>query len=278
MPTSAHTLNLEETKRAAEVIKNLVAKGTQVVGLCEVDETSVMHVLRELSNDDLQYKVYDETTSNGRSRWDLALLYDKRFITRIGRRKIITARSGRSIGRAAIRYPLFLHEYSDPIYLYIAHWPSHLSEELSNTRRECGRALWGDIQELFESDTATHIMVMGDLNDEPFSTSVSEVMRSTRDPEMAKKIPILYNPFWGHLSGNFSDRDSAFGTVTYRGSETRWKTFDQILVSPSFLHGHTLQLREAIRYDEEYRIARQSGGKFDHIPIGISLNKDNQNE
>lgn len=73
---------------------------------------------------------------------------------------------------------------------------------------------------------------MGDLNDDPFNSSVAEVLGAKKDKEDVKEIGDLYNPWWSIL-------DKGIGTLAYRG---QWNLFDQIIVSKYLLGDRSKQL------------------------------------
>lgn len=266
-------LDLEEIERVTEVISSLIKRGVHVIGLCEVYENHMKIINTKLRARGLAWKVRvcDEEESAGKSRWDLAIMYSDAAVKSLGRRTMIRSRSGQQIGKAAVRYPLHLNYDNTTIHLYLAHWPSHNPEENEHKRKECSREAWDNIRSHISSEPESLVVLMGDLNDEPFSQTLSALLRATRDPKQARLRGIMYNPFWGHMSSERIDESAAYGTVLYNGDLTRWKTFDHIMLSPGFLRAEGLHLERAIRYEEEYRVAVGQGAGFDHLPIGVLI-------
>lgn len=93
--------------------------------------------------------------------------------------------------------------------------------------------------------TYPNVVVMGDFNDEPFSTSITDYMNATYDINFVRdirdlgRVP-LYNASWEKL---MSEKP---GTNYYEGSFTsRWTMLDQMVVSPSLV---SLEKKEGLRY------------------------------
>lgn len=86
-----------------------------------------------------------------------------------------------------------------------------------------------------------NVVLLGDFNDEPFDEGVERYIRASRDHELVReRTSLFYNPFWRHLSAGQDGPvgDAAFGTYFHRNAEfSRWRTFDQMIVSSSLLTG-----------------------------------------
>ncbi len=80
-----------------------------------------------------------------------------------------------------------------------------------------------------------HVVLMGDFNDEPFSSSLMDYLFATYDVGFVRAQKdlsrvTLYNASWEKL---FSERP---GTNYFEGSPTsRWSMLDQMMLSPSLL-------------------------------------------
>jgi len=90
-----------------------------------------------------------------------------------------------------------------------------------------------------------NVVVMGDFNDEPFSTSITDYLNATYDINFVRdlrdvyRVP-LYNPSWEKLS---SEKP---GTNYYEGSMTsRWTMLDQMMTSPGLVD---LEKKEGLRF------------------------------
>jgi exonuclease III len=173
------------------------------------------------------------------------------------------------------------------IHLVIAHWPSRLHDAQQNVKRNrLGEAVRGMFRSLVarSSPEAPYLVIMGDFNDEPFDRSIAEQINSTRDRELARRKPreFLYNASWRHLGeatphpGDPSSPSGA-GTYFYRrgGPFTRWYTFDQVLVSASFLTAPGWQLDESLtgpfRLPQLVSSIMNPSVPSDHLPVVATL-------
>ena len=252
---------------AAAIIAEVAEQGINLFALCEVDEDIVL-LIRTLVPRfaGYEYALFDETTDS--KSWNLGFFYDP-SVLHIERSKKIEAQLGNLTARAALHLNVTFVGDGHSIDIYLVHWPSHISG--NNLRSECARELNRHVHEI--GIHARGVIMFGDFNDDPFSDSMSTLLRSTRDPGCAWDRQILFNASWSFLSGDFLDRTNAFGTAFYaNGTYSRWNTFDQLVVSPNLLGTEQgLSLARVMRFDAAYRThnpkhqARRAS--FDHLPI-----------
>lgn len=114
------------------------------------------------------------------------------------------------------------------VAIIVNHWPSRRGgEKESSWLREAAASLSKEIADsLYAVDPKMGVIIMGDLNDDPFNKSVSQTLGAVRD---IKKIsrPGYFNPFWEKL-------DRGIGSYIYRGG---WNLFDQIIVNSNLVDG-----------------------------------------
>ncbi|HMR84936.1 MAG TPA: endonuclease/exonuclease/phosphatase [Niabella sp.] len=110
------------------------------------------------------------------------------------------------------------------IHVFVNHWPSRSGGEKRSepARMAAANTVRKFIDSLLIIDPASKIIVMGDLNDDPVSNSVTKGLKATSDA----KADDLYNPWVGMYK-------SGQGTLAYQDA---WSLFDQILFSSSFLN------------------------------------------
>lgn len=250
---------------AAEMIRGLVQGGASMLGLCEVDEASISLLRRHFP---VSFEVRPYVHALERSRWDLALAYDKEVWGLRGRTIPITVGYQRHTYRAGC-CTKFLHiSTGTNVAVYLAHWRSRLHDG-GLARERCGEQLRQRI-----GREKSHVLVMGDFNDEPFDKAL-ENLNATRDMHLARERPgMLFNPFWRHL-GHEDRHDPACGTYYHRnGDTTRWRTFDQILVSPEFLGEYGL-LYDRTRIIGALEAPTNSNpgnrSRTEHFPVAIDL-------
>ena len=168
------------------------------------------------------------------------------------------------------------------IAIIVNHWPSRRNgENESSWLREAAARLNLQIaQELNEKYPGIGIVTMGDLNDDPYNKSVSEVLGAVKDIKKTQPGG-FYNPFWEKY-------DKGFGSYIYRGS---WDLFDQIIVNSNIVDGtcglkfYAAEVlnREFLRQQDGqykgYPLRTYSGGVWtngysDHFPTEIFLVKE----
>lgn len=114
----------------------------------------------------------------------------------------------------------------DTVAVIVNHWPSRLGgQERSSKHREAAAALCKQIADsLWQVNPNIGVIIMGDLNDDPFDKSCAKVLGARRSPDDVRPHG-FFNPWWDTL-------ENGAGTLTYRGN---WNLFDQIIVSGNLL-------------------------------------------
>jgi Endonuclease/Exonuclease/phosphatase family len=236
-----------------------------MLGLCEVDEASVDRLRRHFP---ATFGVKPHVQAQGLTRWDLALAYNQEVWALSGRSTPITVSYQRQTYRAGYRTK-FRHVSTDTeVAVYLAHWRSRLNDGRL-ARERCAEQLRQRIVR-----EKVHVLLMGDFNDEPFDKAL-ENLNATRDMHLARERPgMLFNPFWRHL-GHEDRQDPTCGTYYHRnGDTTRWRTFDQILMSAGFLGNHGL-IYDRTRVVRTLENPGSSNSRIrtyaDHLPVAIDL-------
>jgi hypothetical protein len=225
---------------------------------------------------DLKKHGYRERVLNdpaGRSRWDLAILFDRRQVE-VKRKRTITAPHDNRTLRAGYGIQIAVPDQKLVFELFLAHWPSRRMGGEDESRQCCARALWNAIEKLLRGKE--RVVVLGDFNDEPHDVAVSKTLRASRDPETVVLYPAhrLYNPSWWLASPTLGGAWADFGTMHYQksGGGTRWHTPDQALTCHQWLDREgrwapeIRALRPSITATSHQRI-------FDHVAIELTLTR-----
>jgi len=228
-----------------------------------------------------------QDTSADQHPYDLALLYDSTQLTPISFKWL-----GASLVRRRIRPGLvvaFETQDAGPLVVAIAHWPSNMgdTEQAEALRSKAAEALRDQLADATFGDKP--VIVMGDLNLEPFATPLHAAFPTSRYRDIVvrhlardRSDSLFYNPSWRWLGERYpwaAGEGPPSMAGTYRGRDSTpssWRTFDQILVSPSLLRGTGWTLSErslgvwddALVYDA---IKSRPREPFDHLPILGSL-------
>ena len=247
------------------------------MALGEVTTEDIQDLMESANLQDFDF--FDGTFKEGRLRFDTALLYRKRMFQILDAKSIITHKGPRSM-KVANRIDFLVSETERPFHVFVAHWPSRLHcPKNGSDRNLLGIRLKDSVEELFESnDGPVHTIILGDFNDEPFDASLSEYLLATRDRKLVRKDSrFLYNPFWRllgeavpHVPG--VERRSYSGSYFHKsGTDTQWRTFDQIIFSSAFLGPSDWQLNEKftkiLQFHPFDQLVCKSNEIFDHFPV-----------
>lgn len=146
----------------------------------------------------------------------------------------------------------------DDLTVIVCHWPSRGAEGMFRD--------WGgkQVRHLTDSISAAnpnmHIVVMGDMNDDPDNTSMAKYLGAKRKEKEVEQGD-FYNPWWDIL------RDKGQGTLSYQGG---WNLFDQIVFSKNMIDGRKdkdykqLTLHSYQIFRRDYLI--QQSGKYKGSP------------
>lgn len=168
------------------------------------------------------------------------------------------------------------------VAVIVNHWPSRRGgEKESSPNREAAAALSRKLaEELTASDPTIGVIILGDLNDDPFNKSCSEVLGAVRD---VKKVQPggFYNPFWRKL-------DEGIGSYVYGNG---WNLFDQIILNSNLVDGKAgVKYEDAMVHNDQFRLQQEgqykgtplrtfgggvwTDGYSDHLPTQVFLTRE----
>lgn len=166
----------------------------------------------------------------------------------------------------------------EKIHVIVNHWPSRSGgEKISRPSRNAAADLCRSIcDSLSKSDPSAKILIMGDLNDDPFNDSVKKHIK-TKAEKSEMSDTFFYNPWENILKkGN--------GTLAYGDT---WNLFDQILLSNPLMNANTQGykyltckiFKEKFMIQKEgrfkgYPLRSFDGGYSDHFPVYVYLVKE----
>lgn len=287
-PLGQRRSNQSELQVAAETIRYLLVDlEVDCLALGEVTPEDVREIMKisELPN----YTFFDGTQRSGRVRFDTGLLYHTGRLGLVDTESIRSIRGTRSL-KVSHRHDLVVLDGDYLIHVFVCHWPSRLwCEENSADRHVLGLRLREAIASLkANGGVPSQSVVLGDFNDEPHDKSLAEQLLASRDRRLVRKrSDYLYNPFWRTMGEHLPHvperpNNSYAGTCYYgKGVDTKWRTFDQIIFSGSFLGDGTWQLNEEytrVVYLEGYdkRVTKPTE-VFDHFPVISAIQRVEKN-
>ena len=115
----------------------------------------------------------------------------------------------------------------DKLHISVNHWPSRYGgEESSRATRDTAAMLCKQVcDSIYLREPRAKIIVMGDLNDDPFNHSCAVVMGAKKTREEVGEQG-FFNTMWQKL-------DRGIGSLAYQGS---WNLFDQIFISEPLMN------------------------------------------
>jgi hypothetical protein len=257
-----------------------------LIGVSEVENRRVLEDLlnqEPLVNKDYGIVHFDSPDRRG---IDVALLYQKGvFIpTNYKSYELIIFDDEDRSKRIYTRDQLLVSGMLDgeKISVIVNHWPSRSGgEERSRPKRIKAAELNKHIiDSLFNEDPYAKIITMGDLNDDPISPSVKEVLNAKSERETLKPME-LYNPMEDMYK-------KGMGTLAYRDA---WNLFDQIILSSELTKKdyNSYRFYKAGIFNKNYLATPRgqykgypfrsfangyTGGYSDHFPVYVYLIKE----
>lgn len=147
---------------------------------------------------------------------------------------------------------------NDDLTVIVCHWPSRGAED--KFRNWGGKQVRSLADSISAANPRMHIVVMGDMNDDPDNSSMSQYLGAKRKEKDVKEGD-FFNPWWEILRGKGQ------GTLAYQGG---WNLFDQIVFSKNMIDGRQNKDYKQLTL-HSYQIFRrdylmQQSGKFKGSP------------
>lgn len=267
----------------SQMTSKLTPMGPAVIGVSEIENRSVLDDL--VASESLKpwgLKVIHHDSPDRRGV-DVGLLYNPRFFRPINVTNHTLVVPELPDFRTRDQMCVVGLLGGERIAFIVNHWPSRRGgSEQSSWLREAAARLSRHIADSLQAiDPNIGVVVMGDLNDDPYNRSVSETLGALKKQTDVQPGG-FYNPFWSML-------DQGIGSYCYRGS---WDLFDQIIVSYNLLKAGPSKLtflrsevfnREFLRQPEgqykgyphrTFAGGAWLGGYSDHFPTMIFLVKE----
>lgn len=259
--------------------------GASVIGVSEVENDRVMADLVGQEPLRARNMSYVHIEGPDRRGVDCALLYNPKFFTPLKsflQPYVPEAKDSAYHTRGFLTVQGKLA--GDDITFIVCHWPSRFAT--SYYRERAGWQVRQLKDSLLKANPQMKVVVMGDMNDDPFDKSMAEALGAKRDINKVKEGD-MYNPWWNILV------KSGRGTLTYQGG---WNLFDQIVFTPNMLNPKgskdyaTLKLYKSEIFQRDYLMQTEGrykgstkrttaggvwlNGYSDHLPVVTYLLKE----
>ncbi|TLP77324.1 endonuclease [Maribacter sp. ACAM166] len=260
--------------KLAKTIAKIGEEGHQyppvLIGVAEAENKSVLRDLLDTQPmDDLDYDFihFDSPDERG---IDTGLIFRKKFFKVLHAEPLALMVNNPGGIRDTTRDILYVKGElnKEVVHIFVNHWPSRRDGDIETEYKRivAAKQIIEKVQEIKLSEVDPNILVMGDFNDDPSSTSVELL---SQDAGLYNSMKSLHIP-------------NSKGTSIYN---MKWNLFDQILISNSFFNyvKNTHSFDSAAIYDHKslkekegkyrgtpYRTFvshRYMGGYSDHFPV-----------
>ena len=236
LPTGPKNYNgkiyLNKVQHLATVLSqigtDITPDGPAIIGVAEVENDTVLNdLVHQPLLQSRNYKIihYDSRDLRG---VDVGLLYNPKYFKVIDSRKLFVKLPAGSKTSFFTRDVLWVKGVldGDTVHVFVNHWPSRLGgEERSMPARFAAAQVDKTmIDSITHFDPDSKIIVMGDLNDDPVSPSVTQVLKAKGNVDDVHKGE-LYNPWVAMYK-------KGIGTLAYQDA---WGLFDQIMINYNWL-------------------------------------------
>ena len=256
--------------------------GVAMIGVSEIENRGVLQDL--VKQPDLVKRGYEIVHYDGPDRRgvDVALLYNPKLFI-VTNSKSYRLHTADTTFRTRDQLMVSGYLQGEKVHVIVNHWPSRNGgEERSRPKRNAAAGLTRSISDsLLRVDPKAKIIIMGDLNDDPFNESCATVLGAKKEIKDVKEGD-LYNTLWKTL-------DMGVGSLAYND---QWNLFDQIIISSELAYADRSKLKfwKAEVFNRSFLIQQEgrykgspwrthAGGAWingygDHFPTLIYLVKE----
>ncbi|MCB0638831.1 MAG: endonuclease/exonuclease/phosphatase family protein [Lewinella sp.] len=273
------------TRVVAQMGTDLTPDGISILGVSEIENRSVLEDFvahPRIADRNYQIVHYDSPDRRG---VDVGLIYNPKYFTVTESRAVpLMIYETDSETRIYTRDVLLVGgDYDgDPLYIMVNHWPSRRGGEAASAYlRNAGALLCKNLADsIQQANPAAKIIIMGDLNDDPTSPSVAEVLQAKRKPNQVRPGG-FFNPMWEYYR-------QGLGTLAYRDA---WNLFDQLIINRKLIDPRQegYHYYQSYIFNPSYLVQKTGhfrgyplrtysgdtylGGFSDHFPVYMALIK-----
>ena len=202
--------------------------GLALMGCAEIENDTVLTDLVHMPKlNGRNYKIVHFNSPDIRGI-DVALLYNPKYFTP-GKSESLFVQLVLPDGALHYTRDILLVEgklLGEPVYIFVNHWPSRRGGEEASApaRAIAAQVARHKIDSITKLNPDAKIILMGDLNDDPVSPSVANVIGAKGDKDEVQRGR-MYNPWMAYYK-------EGIGTLAYNDA---WNLFDQIIISSGWL-------------------------------------------
>jgi hypothetical protein len=261
---------------------DIASDGPALLGVAEIENDTVLYDLaRHPSLVRRKYRIIHFDSKDARGI-DVGLFYNPKYFVPEKAEKLFVQLPGNSKEAFYTRDILYVRGKlaGETIHVYINHWPSRRGGEERSTpaRAAAAQVCRKHADSIFTRDPGAKMVLMGDLNDDPDSPSITKTL-AARGKATDVQHGGWFNPW-------LDPYKKGLGTLANRDS---WGLFDQILLSEAWLnprqnglyyHHATIFVRDFMKEDrgrfKGYPMRTWDGNSYrggysDHFPTFVVL-------
>lgn len=264
----------------------ILAMQPDALGVCEVENSEVIEDLLQVllaAGLDMSYIHFDSPDERG---IDVALLYNSKKLRYLNARPIYVDLPGKDETRSILHAQMITGK-GDSLHIFVNHWPSRREgAKKSQAKRAVAGATLRDFL-VGNSMLKKQVLIMGDLNDNPWDSSVRKVLGACRIANGASAADCRLLSL-----GSLYSR-KGHGTLKF-GKD--WDFYDQFVITQTLFNGNIAMkykpgsqgifapayLRQDSGRYKGYPLRTFGGNKYlngysDHFPVYLSLTYASQN-
>lgn len=278
----------EKISNMAYVISQMGAEltnsGMSILGVSEIENRKVLEdLISQGSLASNKYQIVHHESPDFRGI-DVALIYNPAHY-KVHRSKAIAVDISEPNKTRTTRDILHVEGEldGDPLHVLVNHWPSRRGGEQASAwkRNKAAKMCKHVVDSLYQIDPNIKVIIMGDLNDDPTSASVTSHLMAVGDRADLRDARFMYNPYMDIYR-------RGLGSNAYRDA---WSLFDQIILSANltdednggyfYYKGQVFNKKYLIQRSGKYKgypmrtfsFDKYQGGYSDHFPSLVYLVK-----
>ncbi|MFM2360002.1 MAG: hypothetical protein RLY16_1995, partial [Bacteroidota bacterium] len=243
----------------SQIGTDITPDGLAMFGVAEIEDSTVLHDLaltEKLKSRHYRFVHYESPDTRG---IDVGLFYNPKYFRVLQSAPYFVQLPPNGKDAYYTRDVLYVKGIlaGDTVHVFVNHWPSRVGgeERSQSSRNAAAQVCKTRVDSILALNPSAKILAMGDLNDDPISPSVVEVMNAKGKIEEVGTSGI-YNPWIGLYK-------KGIGTIAYQDS---WGLFDQIMLSGGWLDKNQKGFfyQNATIFNKDFLI--QKTGKFKNYP------------
>jgi len=240
------------------------SKGPDLLGVCEVEHQSMLDSLTGRYLNDFNYKIAYVESPDKRGI-DNGLIYNSNVFELLSVEGFIVHLKDDWPTRPIVNVRL-IYESIDTISVYVNHWPSRSGgkEKSEPNRISAASTLRKSVDEDFNQNPRSKIIVLGDFNDEPTNISVLETLNANTFKCDSLKAEDIFYTECELFNTSYQAYEDGLGTYKYRDD---WNLLDQIIISGELINNQDFYyICNSFNIYKPYFMVTQSG-KYKDTPF-----------